>query len=119
MIYSSINSRVHLLRTAEHEDEHTMLDFSQGAGGSRSRWGRGDFGVSLALVYLILMICTDRDARVPQIWSIRFSADQKEIVAGAGSGQIMVYDIEQKQRILNIGAHQDDGRVRSLIVCFD
>jgi hypothetical protein len=46
----------------------------------------------------------------PQIWSIRFSADQKEIIAGAGSGQIMVYDIAAKRRILNIRAHNADGK---------
>lgn len=44
-----------------------------------------------------------------QIWSMRFSADQKEIVAGASSGQIMVYDIEARQRILNVYGHDDDG----------
>ncbi len=38
MIYSSITSKVHLLRTAEHEDEHTQLDF--GSGSMRnSIWG--------------------------------------------------------------------------------
>lgn len=47
--------------------------------------------------------------RLLQIWSIRFSADQREIVAGASSGQIMVYDVEAKQRILNVYGHDDDG----------
>ncbi len=37
------------------------------------------------------------------------SADAKEIVAGCGSGQIMVYDIEAKRRTLSIAAHRDDG----------
>jgi hypothetical protein len=42
---------------------------------------------------------------------MRFSADQKEIVAGASSGQIMVYDIEARQRILNVYGHDDDGEL--------
>lgn len=46
MIYSSITPYVHLLRTAEHEHEHTMLDFSE----SGQRGMRGymrEFGVSV------------------------------------------------------------------------
>ena len=42
MIYSSINPRVHLLRTAEHEHEHTMLDFSENR--ARGYYSR-EFGV--------------------------------------------------------------------------
>lgn len=45
---------------------------------------------------------------LPQLWSIRWSADQTEIVAGASSGQIMVYDVEAKKRVLSIDAHEDD-----------
>ncbi|KAJ9113030.1 hypothetical protein QFC22_006126 [Naganishia vaughanmartiniae] len=90
MIYSSITPHVHLLRTAEHDDEHTLLDFAAtGASARRDgrHWGSGgNFG----------------------IWSIRFSADQREIVAGASSGQIMVYDVEARQRILNVYGHDDD-----------
>ncbi|GHJ85883.1 hypothetical protein NliqN6_2285 [Naganishia liquefaciens] len=91
MVYSSITPHVHLLKTAEHEHEHTMLDFAASAGGGaaarRGMWGGGaNFG----------------------IWSLRFSADQRELVAGASSGQIMVYDIEARQRILNVYGHDDD-----------
>jgi WD40 repeat protein len=50
-------------------------------------------------------------ADVAQIWSLRFSADQRELVAGASSGQIMVYDIEARQRILNVYGHDDDGEL--------
>lgn len=48
MIYSSITPRVHLLRTAEHEDEHQELDFSDSGDHRRFRsyWGAGHFGVS-------------------------------------------------------------------------
>lgn len=44
MIYSSITSKVHLLRTAEHEDEHTQLNFA--AGSNTGRYGEDAFGVS-------------------------------------------------------------------------
>ena len=44
-----------------------------------------------------------------QIWSVRFSADGKEVVAGAGSGKIMVYDIDAQRRTLSMSGHADDG----------
>lgn len=56
MIYSSITPHVHLLKTAEHDHEHTMLDFSAtssgGASGARrGQWGAGgNFGVSYRLL---------------------------------------------------------------------
>ncbi len=48
MIYSSITPQVHIFRTAEHEDEHQLLDFSARSDNSRfsSYWGAGHFGVS-------------------------------------------------------------------------
>lgn len=49
-----------------------------------------------------------------QIWSVRFSADGREIVAGAGSGSIYVYDLESRQTVLSIFAHEDDVNA----VCF-
>ena len=109
MIYSSINPRVHLLRTAEHEHEHTMLDFSENR--ARGYYSR-EFGVSHKSMPSLLRSCElmrRRCCSTFQIWSVRFSADQKEIVAGAGSGQIMIYDIEAKRRILNIAAHNQEG----------
>ncbi|BEI99065.1 hypothetical protein CcaverHIS631_0401080 [Cutaneotrichosporon cavernicola] len=84
MIYSSITPFVHMLRTDEHDSEHTTLDF---------RAGRHDhFG----------------------IWSIRFSADGKEVVAGASNGDIMVYDIAAERRTLRVMGHADDVNA----VCF-
>ncbi|KAJ9112882.1 hypothetical protein QFC19_000437 [Naganishia cerealis] len=55
---------------------------------------------------------TDADLSRDNEW---FSADQKEIVAGASSGQIMVYDVEARQRILNVYGHDDDGDGRYVI----
>lgn len=44
----------------------------------------------------------------PQIWSIRFSGDSREIVAGAHFGDIYVYDIEARRRVLKVEGHSDD-----------
>lgn len=111
MVYSSITPHVHLLKTAEHEHEHTMLDFAAGAGEAgrrRGMWGGGaNFGVGFGPGSgkpSGHVLTNDT-----QIWSLRFSADQRELVAGASSGQIMVYDIEARQRILNVYGHDDDG----------
>ncbi|ORY23259.1 WD40-repeat-containing domain protein [Naematelia encephala] len=94
MIYSSITPYVHMLYTNELDDDHIMLDFSGGGGGRRRgvAWGYDSFG----------------------IWSIRFSADGKEVVAGAGGGRILVYDIESQTRTLSVPGHADDVNA----VCF-
>lgn len=42
-----------------------------------------------------------------QVWSIRFSGDGREIVAGTSSNSVLVYDIERQQSILNIKGHQN------------
>lgn len=43
-----------------------------------------------------------------QIWSIRFSGDGREIVAGTNGRSIYVYDIERRQSVLRIAGHDDD-----------
>lgn len=43
-----------------------------------------------------------------QIWSIRFSGDSREIVAGGHFGDIYVYDIEARRRVLKVEGHSDD-----------
>lgn len=48
------------------------------------------------------------------IWSIRFSGDGREIVAGTGDNSVYVYDIERRQSILRIPGHEDDVNA----VCF-
>ncbi|KDN37936.1 WD40 repeat-like protein [Tilletiaria anomala UBC 951] len=48
------------------------------------------------------------------IWSLSFSGDSKEIIAGAKNGEICVYDIEARCRVLGIDAHNDDVNA----VCF-
>ncbi|KAH8638603.1 WD40 repeat-like protein [Alternaria alternata] len=49
-----------------------------------------------------------------KIWSIRFSGDGREIVAGTGDSSVYVYDIERRQSVLRIPGHQDDVNA----VCF-
>ncbi|KAH8916447.1 WD40 repeat-like protein [Atractiella rhizophila] len=90
LIYSSITPVVHLVNTRESllqlpgqrafsEEDQICLDFSTNQ--------HVHFG----------------------IWSIRFSADAREIVAGGNRyGGIYVYDIERKQTTLNVVAHRRD-----------
>lgn len=48
------------------------------------------------------------------IWSIRFSGDGRELVAGASGGNIVVYDIESRTTLHRISGHDDDVNA----VCF-
>jgi WD repeat-containing protein 23 len=48
------------------------------------------------------------------IWSIRFSGDGRELVAGTSSNSIVVYDIESRRSVLNIVGHEEDVNA----VCF-
>ncbi|KAI3627698.1 hypothetical protein CBS14141_001699 [Malassezia furfur] len=50
----------------------------------------------------------DAGGAANQIWSLRFSGDSREIIAGAHYGYIYVYDIEAQRRVLSVGAHNDD-----------
>ncbi len=100
LAYSSIRSQVCLANTDQGDDsEPRLLDFSDtGAGGHGSGggggWGRsrGHFG----------------------IWSLRFSGDGGEIVAGTSDHCVYVYDIEAQRSILRIPGHGDDVNA----VCF-
>ena len=49
-----------------------------------------------------------------QIWSIRFSGDGREIVAGTSDRSVYVYDIESRKTILRIPGHTEDVNA----VCF-
>lgn len=48
------------------------------------------------------------------IWSLRFSGDGREIVAGTGDSSVYVYDLETRQSILRIHGHDEDVNA----VCF-
>ncbi|TPX63555.1 hypothetical protein SpCBS45565_g06525 [Spizellomyces sp. 'palustris'] len=80
MIYSSITPIVHLTRAQLDRDdpEQIPLDFDQHFD--------SNFG----------------------IWSIRFSGDGREIVAGTSNNLIVVYDIETRSILHQIPGHTDD-----------
>ena len=42
------------------------------------------------------------DMRILQIWSLRFSGDGREVVAGTSEDSVIVYDLETKQPVLNL-----------------
>ncbi|ETS63933.1 hypothetical protein PaG_02262 [Moesziomyces aphidis] len=85
MIYSSITPFVHLVPTKQ--------TFETGGGTPNDNQVMLDFSN------------TDDDTG---IWSIRFSGDSREIVAGAHFGDIYVYDIEARRRVLRVEGHSDD-----------
>ncbi|CAO1633947.1 unnamed protein product [Parajaminaea phylloscopi] len=84
MIYSSITPTVHLVSTKAE---------SQGGSDYSDRQVPLEF---------------EDDSQSGGIWSIRFSGDSREIVAGAHYGNIYVYDIEARRRVLRVDGHQDD-----------
>ncbi|KAK6382150.1 hypothetical protein LTS17_004036 [Exophiala oligosperma] len=99
LAYSSIRHTVCLAPTdpTDHS-EHTLLDFTNfapGAGLGRSTYGymgRHGFG----------------------IWSLRFSGDGREIVAGTSDHSVVVYDLERRQSTVRLTNHEDDVNA----VCF-
>ncbi|KAH9863302.1 hypothetical protein IAQ61_009579 [Plenodomus lingam] len=92
LAYSSIRSIVCLAPTdPDDESEPSLLDFAN-IGSSAPRGFHTYFG----------------------IWSIRFSGDGREIVAGTGDNSVYVYDIERRQSVLRIPGHEDDVNA----VCF-
>ena len=91
---SSIQSQVTLAVTDKNTTrESRTLDFADmgQARGSRHQpfgaraWSRRGFG----------------------IWSLRFSGDGREIVAGTSDDSVYVYDLEKQQSILQIPAHDE------------
>jgi WD repeat-containing protein 23 len=111
LAYSSITSVVCLAPTDPGVDtEPWMLDFSiRGTGGRNSQ----AFGYNS-----LFGVCATSEKRsgltIIQIWSIRFSGDGKEIVAGTTDNSVYVYDLETRQSILEIPGHDDDVNA----VCF-
>ncbi|OAL40040.1 hypothetical protein AYO20_00458 [Fonsecaea nubica] len=99
LAYSSIRHTVCLAPTdpTDHSD-HTLLDFTNfapGSGMGRPTYGymgRHGFG----------------------IWSLRFSGDGREIVAGTSDHSVVVYDLERGQSTVRLSNHEDDVNA----VCF-
>lgn len=81
MAYSSISPYVGLVRVRPEDDgreDHTLLDLGED---DPSHFG---------------------------IWSLRFSGDSHQIIAGAHYGAIIVYDVAAQRRVLNVRGHEDD-----------
>ncbi|KAI0600604.1 WD40 repeat-like protein [Biscogniauxia sp. FL1348] len=91
LAYTSIQSNVCLAPTDPNDtgDPYTLSLSEHGA--RRNGW-RGSFG----------------------IWSIRFSGDGRELVAGTNVNSIIVYDIESRRVLHQIEGHDDDVNA----VCF-
>ncbi|KAL3471288.1 WD40-repeat-containing domain protein [Aspergillus californicus] len=95
LAYSSLRHLVCLASTDPADDsDPTVLDLSSTPDG---RVGRDFFGRSGFAV-----------------WSVRFSGDGREIVAGTGDHSVIVYDLETRQSVLRIRNHEDDVNA----VCF-
>lgn len=93
LAYSSIRHTVCLATTDPTDtSDHTILDFTNFAPGSTlgrppiGYMGRHGFG----------------------IWSLRFSGDGREIVAGTSDHSVVVYDLERQQSIVRLSNHDDD-----------
>lgn len=85
LAYSSIRSMVCLASTDPTESSDPhFLDFAHR--------GLGHFG----------------------IWSVRFSGDGRELVAGTSDNSVCAYDVETRQTLLHIDGHDDDVNA----VCF-
>ncbi|OQD77248.1 hypothetical protein PENDEC_c003G07048 [Penicillium decumbens] len=82
LAYSSIRSQAYLAPTDPEDDsDPSQLDFALSINrGRRQSWGSSHFG----------------------IWSLRFSGDGREIVAGTSDDSVIVYDIETKQPVLHL-----------------
>ncbi|OJJ43475.1 hypothetical protein ASPZODRAFT_74378 [Penicilliopsis zonata CBS 506.65] len=95
LAYSSIRNLVCLAPTdPADQSDPSILDLSITPSG---RVGRGHFGSSHF-----------------GIWSLRFSGDGREIVAGTSDHSVVVYDIETRQTVLRLQNHEDDVNA----VCF-
>jgi DDB1- and CUL4-associated factor 11 len=90
LAYSSIRHIVCLAPTDPSDQSEPMtLDFSNM---SRSAGRRSFLGGATSF----------------GIWSVRFSGDGREIVAGTGDRSVVVYDLETRQSILQLQNHDDD-----------
>ncbi|KAK5998905.1 LEC14B-like protein [Cladobotryum mycophilum] len=89
LAYSSIQSAVSIAPTdPKDEGDPYSLELDDGHGSRRLSWwqNRGSFG----------------------IWSIRFSGDGRELIAGTSAHSIIVYDIESRRVVSQVNGHGDD-----------
>lgn len=102
LAYSSIRHTVCLASTDPLDtSDYTLLDFTNFApGASHSTGRRGNYGY--------------RGHSSFGIWSLRFSGDGREIVAGTSDHSVVVYDLETRQSTVKLSNHEDDVNA----VCF-
>ncbi|KAF2460418.1 WD40-repeat-containing domain protein [Lineolata rhizophorae] len=88
LAYSSIQPQACLASTDPYDESPPqILDFvSTTSRAQRTQWNYYGFG----------------------IWSLRFSGDGREIVAGTGDDSVYVYDVELQRSTLKIPGHNDD-----------
>ncbi|KAF4630590.1 hypothetical protein G7Y89_g7547 [Cudoniella acicularis] len=97
LAYTSIRSTVCLAPTDPNDlGDPYVLELSDTGPGRRNLGYRSRFGGSFG------------------IWSVRFSGDGRELVAGATGGSIVVYDIESRRTLHRIAGHDADVNA----VCF-
>jgi DDB1- and CUL4-associated factor 11 len=86
LAYTSIESRVCLAPTDPNDTgDPYMLDLASNLPRPTRGWHGGGFG----------------------IWSIRFSGDGKELVAGTNTNSIVVFDIESRRVLHQVDGHDD------------
>ncbi|PSR85749.1 WD40-repeat-containing domain protein [Coniella lustricola] len=95
LAYTSLQSSVAFAPTDPNDKgDPYQLDLSSGGDGGGGGWGWRNGGFA--------------------IWSIRFSGDGRELIAGNNNSSIVVYDIESRQVLHDIHGHDDDVNA----VCF-
>lgn len=93
LAYSSIRHTVCLAPTDPNDrNDHNLLDFTNYTQPRPTPGGRQGFG----------------------IWSLRFSGDGREIVAGTSDHSVLVHDLETRKTTLKLRKHGDDVNA----VCF-
>lgn len=101
LAYSSIRHTVCLASTDPLDtSDYTLLDFTNFAPGVSRHSSRGHFGY--------------RGHNSFGVWSLRFSGDGREIVAGTSDHSVVVYDLETRQSTVRLSNHDDDVNA----VCF-
>lgn len=83
LLYSSLDSTLHMVKTQEPDQEQIQLHLGHSTNNS---W----YGYRVA------------------VFSCRFSADGREVIAGGSGGALFVYDLGEMRRTLSISAHSDD-----------
>ncbi|KAK9834848.1 hypothetical protein WJX81_003498 [Elliptochloris bilobata] len=89
LAYATINPTVHLVNA--------------NVGGVRSEANVTDIHEALHFDSL-----DDGQSGTFGIWSLKWSADGREIIAGTGDSSVYVYDIERRKSVMRIPGHEDD-----------